>query len=348
MNPAARENFLQQAEWCERLGSPFTAFACRVLHERLDESSSFGSRVLNWPGTAQADAVALRACGALNFFARSGFKALEPIYPPHPLPSADAFWNGAKAAIDEIDGPLTRFLDSAPQTNEVARSALLLPGYLDLAAITGRPLEIRELGASAGLNLSFDRYFYDYGAGKSWGSPDARVKIPCEWRGAAGPLSRTLEVAGRLGCDINPIDASDPAQRARMLAYIWPDQTERLARAESALDIAAQAKTRVEAIDAARFAERELQAGAAGKTLVLAHTIFWQYIPRETKDAIRAAIAGASDRATELSPFAWLRLEAEADEDRGGVLRLSLWPQGPVDKKLALASYHGQWIEWAG
>ena len=347
MNAASRENFLQQAEWCERLGSPFTAFACRVLYERLDERSAFGSRVLNWPGEAQADAVALRSCGALNFFARSGLEALAPLYPPHPQPSAGEYWRGVSAAIDEIDEPLTRFLDSAPQTNEVARSALLLPGYLEIAAITGRPLEIRELGASAGLNLSFDRYAYDYGA-RQWGLPDARVKIPCEWRGAAGPLDLALTVSGRLGCDINPIDASDPAQRARMLAYIWPDQTERLARAQAALDIAAQAKTRVEAIDAARFAARELKAGAAGKTLVLAHTIFWQYIPREAKDAIRAAVAEAADRATKLSPVAWLRLEAEAEEARGGVLRLSIWPQGPVDKKLALASYHGQWIEWAG
>ena len=47
MNPAARENFLQQAEWCDRLGSPFTAFACRVQHERLDERSAFGWRSVN-------------------------------------------------------------------------------------------------------------------------------------------------------------------------------------------------------------------------------------------------------------------------------------------------------------
>jgi hypothetical protein len=346
MNPAARENFLQQAEWCERLGSPFAAFACRVLHARLDESSLFGSRVLNWAGNPQADAVALRACGALNFFARQNQPALAPLYPPHPLPSEDQFWRGVKAAVAELDAPLTSFLDSAPQTNEVARSALLLPGYLEIAALTGRPLEIREIGASAGLNLWFDRYFYDYGA-RRWGSSEAKVRIACEWRGEDRPLAPTLEIAGRIGCDLNPIDASNPAERARMLAYIWPDQTERLARAEAALDVAAQVKTGVEAIDAARFAERELQAGAPSKTLVLAHTIFWQYLAKETKAAIRGAITEAGDRATQSSPFAWLRLEAEAEETRGAALRLSLWPQGPVDKKLALASFHGQWIEWA-
>jgi hypothetical protein len=31
---------------------------------------------------------------------------------------------------------------------------------------------------------------------------------------------------------------------------------------------------------------------------------------------------------------------------RGTVLRLSLWQGGPVDEGLALAGFHGQWIEW--
>jgi len=345
MNPEARENFRRQAEWCERLGSPFTALACKVLHERLTESSAFGARLLNWPGRPDADVIAGRACAALNFFAREGYPALAPLYPPHPLPSAEEFWRGAEIAIQDLDERLTRFLDSAPQTNEVARSAALLPGYLRIAGRTGLPLSIREIGSSAGLNLGFDRYGYDYGA-FAWGRPDAEVKISCEWRGEVEPLAGAIEVADRRGCDIHPIDARDPAARGRMLAYIWPDQADRLARAEAALNLAAQLGPRVEAIDAALFAERELSAGAPGTALVLAHTIFWQYLQAPTKAAIRAAIAEAAARATKASPFAWLRLEAEAEERRGAVLRLSLWPDGPVDDVLASASFHGQWIEW--
>jgi hypothetical protein len=327
------------------LGSPLTALVCKVLHERLTEGSAFASRLLNWPGEPEADAIALRACGALNFFARAGHPALAPLYPPHPLPSEEEYWGGAEAAIRDLDERLTRFLDSAPQTNEVARSAALLPGYLGIASRTGLPLSIREIGASAGLNLGFDRYAYDYGA-FAWGPTDAAVKISCEWRGNVEPWSGAIEVADRRGCDIHPIDPTDPVARARMLAYIWPDQADRLARAEAALDLAAKLGPRVEAIDAARFAERELRAGASGTALVLAHTIFWQYLPGPTKAAIRAAIAEAAGRATKASPFAWLRLEAEAEERRGAVLRLSLWPDGPADEVLAVASFHGQWIEW--
>jgi hypothetical protein len=345
MNPDARDNFRRQAEWCAQLGSPFTALVCKVLHERLTESSAFGARLLNWPGRPDADFIAGRACAALNFYAREGCPELAPLYPPHPLPSEDEYWRGAEIAIRDLDERLTRFLDSAPQTNEVARSAALLPGYLRIAGRTGLPLSIREIGSSAGLNLWFDRYAYDYGA-FTWGRSDSEVKIACEWRGAVEPLTRAIEVVERRGCDIHPIDARDQAARARMLAYIWPDQAERLARAEAALDLAAASDLRVETIDAALFAERELRASASGCALVLAHTIFWQYLPAPTKAAIRAAIAEAAARATRASPFAWLRLEAEAEERRGAVLRLSMWPDGPVDEVLALASYHGQWIEW--
>jgi hypothetical protein len=346
-NPDARDNFRQQAEWCEQLGSPFTALVCRSLHEYLTGESAFGARLLNWPGRAEADAVALRACGALNALARRGHRALAPLYPPNRLPSAQEFWLGAQSAIAEEDAALTRFLDSAPQTNEVARSGALLPGYLEIAGRAGLPLAIREIGASAGLNLSFDRYCYQYGS-LSWGAPDAKVRIACDWRGAAPALAGSIEIADRKGCDLNPVDAKDPAARARMLAYIWPDQTVRLARAEAALDVAAAQNIRVKASDAAHFAPRELALGAPGRALVLAHSVFWQYLPEATKSAIRAAVEQAAGRATKASPFAWLRLEAEADERRGARLRLSLWPHGPVDALLGLADFHGQWLEWRG
>jgi hypothetical protein len=347
MNPAARDNFRQQAEWCERLGSPFTALVCRALSEYLTEESAFGRRLLNWPGRPDADALALRACGALNFLAREGHRALAPLYPPNGLPAEADFWRGAQSAIAAEDEKLTRFLDSAPQTNEVSRSAALLPGYLEIARRTGLPLAIREIGASAGLNLSFDRYFYRYGP-FAWGEAGAVVRIPCEWRGEPPGLAAGIDVAERKGCDLNPIDARDPAARARMLAYIWPDQAARLARIEAALDIAAGGNIRVEAIDAAQFVAGELDGGAPDRALVLVHSIVWQYLPDPTRAAIRATIAQAAARASDASPFAWLRMEAEAEERRGALLRLSLWPRGPIDAALALADFHGRWLEWRG
>jgi len=346
-NLGPRNNFRQQAEWCDRMGSPFTALVCRSLHAHLTEASAFGARLLDWPGGPEADAIALRACGALNALARGGHRALAPLHPPNPPPSEAALWRAVEDALASDDERLTRFLDSPPQTNEVSRSAALLPGYLEIARATGLPLAIREIGASAGLNLLFDRYRYDYEA-FAWGSRAARVAIACEWRGPAPAFAQKIAIADRKACDRSPIDARDAAARARMLAYIWPDQTARLARAEAALDVVAASGLQVEAIDAAHFAARELAAPPEGAALVLAHSVFWQYLPDPARATIREAIAAAAARATPARPFAWLRMEAEAEERRGARLRLSLWPDGPIDRLLGVVDFHGQWVEWGG
>jgi hypothetical protein len=47
-------------------------------------------------------------------------------------------------------------VDDPVQTNEPARSAGLLGGFLEIARRTGLALRLLEVGASAGLNLRFD------------------------------------------------------------------------------------------------------------------------------------------------------------------------------------------------
>ncbi len=58
------------------------------------------------------------------------------------------------------------------QTNEVQRSWALLPAFLTVA--DGRPLDLLELGPSAGLNLLWDRYATATRTG-TWGQGDARA-----------------------------------------------------------------------------------------------------------------------------------------------------------------------------
>src|SRR5829696_4036591 len=63
------------------------------------------------------------------------------------------------------------------QTNETGRCSGLLPAFAAVA--DGRPLALIEVGASAGLNLRWDRYAYDYGSRRA-GAADSPVTIPCE------------------------------------------------------------------------------------------------------------------------------------------------------------------------
>src|SRR4051812_13768532 len=105
---------------------------------------------------------------------------------------------------------LTRFVhEQAIQTNEVQRSWALLPAFLSAAA-GERPLDLVELGPSAGLNLGWDRYRYRYPAGE-WGDPQAGLLL--EGEAIGGPPAELLErrpvVRGRIGIDQAPVDVTD-------------------------------------------------------------------------------------------------------------------------------------------
>src|SRR5690606_36505081 len=112
-----------------------------------------------------------------------------------------------------------------------------------------QPLSIFEIGASAGLNLAFDRYHYVLGEDREWGEPNAVVHIESEWRGAIPPLEAPLDVAQRQGCDRNPLDPRDPQATERLLAYVWAEQQARLARLSGALSAAARMDYSVERAD---------------------------------------------------------------------------------------------------
>ncbi|PKP76068.1 MAG: DUF2332 domain-containing protein [Alphaproteobacteria bacterium HGW-Alphaproteobacteria-3] len=339
-----RDDFRRQALACEALGSPFTSRLCRLLGERLNGTSRFGARVLGWQGRPDSDALPLRAAGALHALKRQGDAGLIAVYPPNEADN-ETLWRALDVAMAGHDDFLTRFLDSAPQTNEVSRSSAILGLALHVAKRVGLPLDVYEIGASGGLNLGFDAYAYELGDAR-WGDAASPVKIVSEWQGTLPPLDADLRVASRKGSDLNPLDASDEGQRERLLSYIWPDQTARLARIEAALRETAHMGVKVERADAADWVEREFAApGGKGRARVLMHTIMWQYMPRETQARIEAAMERAGAAATKDTPLAWISVEADRKDTMSASVRLRMWPHG-TDEELGRADFHGRWVRW--
>ncbi|HEX8062676.1 MAG TPA: DUF2332 family protein, partial [Allosphingosinicella sp.] len=283
-----RAAFARQAEGAGKLDSPFMARLCRLLGERLDRSTETGRRVLGWRGNADvfSDALPLRLAGGLHALVRRGdAPGLALCYPPGPMPGDDALW---AALAPVLAGPeLLPWLDGAPQTNEVGRSAVLMSGLLAVAERFAQPVELLELGASAGLNLLLDRYGYDLGGVKA-GDAGSALQLRPEWKGGPPP-DAAVRVAARRGVDLHPLDARSDG--ARLLAYVWPDQPRRLAQLEAALAIAAGDPAAVEAGEAADWLGARL-AGARepGVTRVVLHSIAFQYFPDSTKARIRAAM----------------------------------------------------------
>lgn len=344
-------HFDGQAKGCANLGSAFLGELLPRVVRGLDPDTATGARLLAWPGDMGADAPALRLAGGLNALARSGaapdlaavWPALgapaDPSDPASPTPETQA--KAALAAIAAHDATVNAWLDGAPQTNEVRRSAALLGG---LCALGWDRVELLEIGASAGLSLGIDGYRYDLGEGRTWGPEGSAVRIATQWRGAA-PALRPFAVEARAGCDIAPIDARDPEQRERMLAYIWPDQPARRAMLEAALDHIAAHGPQPEAADAAEWAARRLAAPQPeGSGRLLWHSIMKQYLPAETRADLDAAVAEAGARATARQPFALLSMEADGRSGSAAVT-LASWPGGET-REIARTSFHGYWTDW--
>jgi hypothetical protein len=343
---AVRAAFLVQEKACNALGSPFTAQLSRLHAERLEPGNAVANRILGWQGdpSPAADSVPLRIAGALHAL------VLESLAPdlanvfPSTQADDDALWKAvSRAHVDHAAFILNR-LKSPPQTNEVRRSGALLPGFLLLGQMFGKPLILSEVGASAGLNLQWDRYRYDLG-GSVFGLEDSPVLIAPEWRGNA-PSKAKVTVAARAGCDLNPVHATDPAHRLRMLSYIWADQTDRLERTAAALGIAAKEGLMVEKADAIDWLDERMKPTYPGATHVIYHTIAWQYLPKPLRDQGDSLISETGARATADAPFARLALEAD-EQNNGAALTLQIWPSGEK-KQIGRGDFHGRWVDWRG
>lgn len=339
-----------QASICKDFGAPFNAAMLERLAADYEAGGPTRGLVAPWVGaTARRlfdDAVPIRLANAFTHLAMGGEDpALAAAYPAETRPEGDieAAWRAATAAMGAHRDHLTGFMGHEPQTNEVRRSACLLGGFLTVAAETGLPLRCFEIGASAGLNMNWDRFHYRLGQA-AWGDPASPVVVPTDWSGPLPPLEAPVRVVERAACDRRPTDLKDDAQRRRLLACIWPGQFDRLARSRAAIDAALATGTVVDAADALDWTRAKVRP-KAGTATVLYHSIFWQYLPPEVRDALEATILEIGAAATPEAPFAWLRMEPPMNNLAIVELRLTLSPGGE-DRLLAQVHPHGAWVEW--
>jgi len=346
---AVRDAFRRQAESSLARGSPFTALLSKTLSRILDRQTEVGRRVLEWPGRpdARGDSVPLRLAGGLNALVRRGrLPRLAVLYPPHRLPEEEALASALVDALGDAEGGLLPWLDQPPQTNEPLRSAPLMAGLLVIASRTkGKPLALYEAGASAGLLLVLDRYSYRLGETAA-GDQASPVVVAPNWEGT-WPRATAFTIQRRKGSDLHPLNVTKEEDRERLLAYIWPDQPERLARVEAAIALAAQDPPRIDRAEAASWVERTIDpAPEPGIVRVLMHAVALQYAPEETQSRVAAHAARVGEQATDEAPFAWLRFEADSENEEGR-LRLNLWPTGE-EAELAVGDTHAERLRWTG
>lgn len=352
---AVRSAFREQVGNCAALGSPFTARLCALFAERLDHGHAAGNFILSWPGDPSAfrDNVPLRLCGAINYMVMSGRAPdLAGWYPPRPGHDEltdDRLWSLLDRFLGREGEAVIAFLALPPQTNEVRRSAALIPAWHALARRFNLPLAIRELGASAGLNLNADRYLLD---GGTWqlGEAESPLVLQPQWKGDE-PHEGKLVIASAAGCDLSAVDVSEDEKSGRLLAYVWPDQPERVQLIRAAIGLARVNPPRLENRDAAIWLEEVLEAhlaSAASEILVIQHTIAWQYFPLSVRQRCETLLEQAGAITPAERPVARLSMEADG-RNPGACLSLTIWPGANAPAStldLGRADFHGRWVDW--
>jgi hypothetical protein len=311
-----------QAEHCARLGSPLYA----DLLERAAEDAEAGGAVAQILRGHEDDPpnsmLALRMMGAVRR------RVLEGALPDL------GTWADMRTAIATDAESIRALLDRPVQTNEVGRCAALLPGFF-AAARAGLPLRLLEVGASAGLNLRFDRYRYEAN-GFTWGPPDSAAIIGVQLEGDA-PEPAPVEIAERRGCDPQPLDPATDEGRLTLLSFVWPDQAERLGRLHAALAAAEDFPVAVERGRAAGWIGERLAEPRPATATVVFHSIVMQYLPEEERAEFEQQLSAVGGEADVDSPLFWLRMEPAGERAE---VRLTRWPGGE-ERVLARVGYHG-------
>lgn len=231
------------------------------------------------------------------------------------------------------------------QVNEIARCSLFLPAFqLVSRRVGGEPLVAIEVGSSAGLNLLWDRYAYDYGDGSLYGARKSEIVLSCEVRGQGRlPLGTELPwVALRFGIDLHPNDARDEDAMLWLRALVWPEQVERAERLEKAVALAREHPPLVIAGDALDIVPRALDAMAPEMPVLLFHSFVLNQFSSRARTRYYRLLAerGKGRRIYDVAiePNNW-----------PAPLVLTSYENGEVSEQaLAACDHFGRWIEWYG
>ncbi|WP_227353987.1 DUF2332 domain-containing protein [Haladaptatus salinisoli] len=226
------------------------------------------------------------------------------------------------------------------QTNAVRRCTALFPAFSRVSReVGGEPLALVELGPSAGLNLSWNRYAYDYGDAGRYGT--AEFALDSEIRGGSPPLPDEFPpVVSRVGVDLNPLDVRDEADVLWLRALVWPEHRDRHRLLAGAVEVARRHPPDLRRGDAVESLPAVLREIPDDVPVCVFDTQMRYQLPESAQERLSAHIEAAAERRT----LHWLSgHETAAEWDNALTLR---WFDGEAYRRLAAYEQHGKWLRW--
>ena len=348
MNKKITTAFEAQRQACEMLGSPLTRDVVGFCANDFAANGVIAELVRGWQGDPLNDNVPLRLAGFAHYATLQGDADLACFYEScggiYAESDHGALSDALAAMFRRQEKAARQFLRSAPQTNETGRAAMLLLGFSEITKRTRLPLRLREMGASAGLNLFFDKFHYRLATDKgdeTWGPTDSPLSLAAQWRGRAPTLVDEMTVASRQGCDLFPVNISDDDARLKLQSWVWGDMPDRRARLLAALAIADKAPPQIDRADAAGWVAAQIMQRPSGQATVLYHSIVWPYLTVSQRFAIESAFAQAAEDVRPDAPLVWLKMDGR---ELGTIAQLSyrLWTgdNGPQGEEVIIGPCH--------
>lgn len=230
------------------------------------------------------------------------------------------------------------------QTNVVRRCTCLLPVFSLVSKESGLPLALVDIGASAGLNLNFDRYYYTYEHNQKevahWGMVGSKIHLKSDLRGSGllPPLSCAIPVASRDGIDLDPVDLTNPDQLLWLRALIWPEHVDRHQQLMDAARELRQSDIQLHRGGAVDVLPTLMSSMPQEHAMVVYSTIALYQFPTEDRKRLTHALLVASEN----RPIWRIALEGN-----NPTLSITRYRDGSGHSEtLADASPHGWWINW--
>lgn len=226
------------------------------------------------------------------------------------------------------------------QTNEARRALFLLAGLSEIARrIDSEPFNLVEIGASAGLNLLWQRYGYDYGGQAQLGLHDAPLVLRTEVRGTLPPVGADFPaIIRQVGIALHPLDPMRPDDRQWLRALVWPEHVERIANLNAALSLARVHPPTLLAGDALDLLPELFATMPADEPVVVFHS-FVLYQFTDTMRGQLDALLGTQARPV-------YRLGVEWEQVAATIRLYTYTHPGMTDEILAHVEPHGSWIDW--
>lgn len=320
------------------------------LYEQLSLEIAVDPAILSLVDTADlSQQVSNLLLGAVHFLLLSGITSpLANYYPSlssNPLPRHEAYPHFRAFCLEHASTIRQLVTTKRVQTNEVHRCTALLPAFGIVASRTdNRPMALVEIGPSAGLNMLWDKYGYDYGLAGYTGDRQSPVQLDCMPQGSIHPPLPGLvpTVVDRTGIDLAPIDVRDDIAIRWLRSLIWPEHTDRVRLLEQAVQIALLDPPTLVKGNAVDLLPQILSTTPSDAILGVYHSYTLNQCPKPTRDKILELLTNfAQERDLFRISLEWYSGQEQPH------LELFSYRNGKMESEvLAYCESHGRTIEW--